>query len=189
MTSGPPPSTPPACASCAGTSTSWALTAAFTIYDTDDSQRVVKDILKDLSLDEKPFPPASCWAIISRAKDAMKLAEEYLAARRKGWGLAPDKHRQGVCAYKRQLREANALDFDDIILHTVRLLQEDGRRGPTTSGSSAMCSSTSIRTPTICSICWPSMLAGGYREHLRGRRRRPVHLPLPGRHHREHPLL
>ena len=53
--------------------------SSFTIYDTDDSLRVVKDCLKDLNIDEKQFPPRSVLGYISRAKDAMKLAEEYLA--------------------------------------------------------------------------------------------------------------
>ena len=52
---------------------------AFTIYDTDDSLRVIKDCMKDLQLDDKQFPPRSVLGYISRAKDAMKLAEEYLA--------------------------------------------------------------------------------------------------------------
>ncbi len=53
--------------------------SSFTIYDSDDSLRVVKDCLKDLNIDEKQFPPRSVLGYISRAKDAMKLAEEYLA--------------------------------------------------------------------------------------------------------------
>ena len=53
--------------------------SSFTIYDTDDSLRVVKDCLKDLNVDDKQVPPRSVMGYISRAKDAMKLAEDYLA--------------------------------------------------------------------------------------------------------------
>ena len=53
--------------------------SSFTIYDTDDSLRVVKDCLKDLNLDEKQFPPRTVLGYLSRAKDAMKLADQYLA--------------------------------------------------------------------------------------------------------------
>ena len=52
-----------------------------------------------------------------------------------------------------------------------------------------MSSSTSIRTRTTCSICWPRCSPAGYREHLRRRRRRPEHLPLPRREYREYPEL
>lgn len=53
--------------------------SSFTIYDTDDSLRVIKDCLKDLNLDEKQFPPRTVLGYLSRAKDAMKLADQYLA--------------------------------------------------------------------------------------------------------------
>ena len=124
MTSGPPPSTPPVCASCAGTSTSWASPPRFTIYDTDDSLRVVKDCLKDLNIDEKQFPPRSVLGYISRAKDAMKLAEEYLADCERAGDFRLTKIAKVYVEYQRRLWEASALDFDDIILHTVRLLQQ-----------------------------------------------------------------
>ena len=54
--------------------------SSFTIYDTDDSLRVIKDCMKDLNLDDKQFQPRSILGYISRAKDAMKLADEYLVS-------------------------------------------------------------------------------------------------------------
>ena len=95
----------------------------FTIYDTDDSKRVLKDIVKELGLEEKAFPPRELLAEISNAKDAMESAQAY--ARR--WNGSGDWRRERIAKiyarYVDKLREANALDFDDIILHAVTLLQ------------------------------------------------------------------
>ena len=96
--------------------------SSFTIYDTDDSIRVVKDCLKELNLDDKQFPPRTVLGYISRAKDAMKLAQEYLEECEKSGDYRLIKIAQIYGEYQRRLWEASALDFDDIILHTVRLL-------------------------------------------------------------------
>ena len=96
---------------------------SFTIYDTADSERVVKDIVRDLNLDDKAFPPRSILGYISRAKDAMKLGQEYLQECEKTGDYRLGKIGRVYAEYERRLREANALDFDDIILQTVRLLQ------------------------------------------------------------------
>ena len=97
----------------------------FTIYDTDDSKRVLKDILKELGMEEKQFPARELLAVISNAKGEMQSPEEFcqLWEQRGDWR----KIRIGKVyrLYNKKLREANALDFDDIILHTVTLLQSD----------------------------------------------------------------
>ena len=98
--------------------------SSFTIYDTDDSLRVIKDCLKDLNLDEKQFPPRTVLGYLSRAKDAMKLADQYLAECEKAGDYRLTRIAQVYVEYQRRLWEANALDFDDIILQTVRLLQQ-----------------------------------------------------------------
>ena len=98
-------------------------TSSFTIYDTADSERVIKDIVKDFNLDEKAFAPRSILGYISRAKDAMKLGKDYLQECEKAGDYRLVKIAKVYAEYERRLREANALDFDDIILDTVRLLQ------------------------------------------------------------------
>ena len=98
--------------------------SSFTIYDTADSERVIKDITKDLGLDEKAFPPKTILGYISRAKDAMKLAPAYLKECEKSGDFRLTKIAKVYVEYERRLRDANALDFDDIILDTVRLLRE-----------------------------------------------------------------
>ena len=97
---------------------------SFTIYDTDDSLRVIKECMKELGTDDKQFPPRSVLGYISRAKDAMLLAPDYLAQQEKAGDFRLIKIAKIYCEYQRRLWEASALDFDDIILHTVRLLQQ-----------------------------------------------------------------
>ena len=98
--------------------------SSFTIYDTDDSLRVIKDCLKDLSLDEKQFAPRAVLSAISRAKDELLLAQDYQERCRKAGDLRLEKIANVYVEYQRRLWDASALDFDDIILHTVRLLQQ-----------------------------------------------------------------
>ncbi|MBQ1804771.1 MAG: UvrD-helicase domain-containing protein, partial [Oscillospiraceae bacterium] len=79
----------------------------FTIYDTDDSRRVIKDIVKEMGLDEKAFPPREVLSVISRAKDAMESAQDF--ARR--WNGSGDWRRERIAKiyarYDQTLREAN----------------------------------------------------------------------------------
>ncbi len=96
----------------------------FTIYDTADSERVMKDVMKDRRVDEKELPARLILSHVSRAKDAMQFPEDY-----EGRAAAAGDERFAVVAacyseYQRRLREANALDFDDIVLLTVKLLQD-----------------------------------------------------------------
>ena len=98
--------------------------SSFTIYDTADSERVIKDIVKDFNLDDKTFSPRTVLGYISRAKDAMLSGADYLAQREKEGDFRLVKIAKLYVEYERRLKEANALDFDDIILDTVRLLQQ-----------------------------------------------------------------
>ena len=97
----------------------------FTIYDTDDSKRVIKDILKELNLDEKTFQPKSILSIISHAKDQYESPEQFAAKHNNetDWKMA--RIAKVYTRYAQKLRAANALDFDDIIYHTVTLLRQE----------------------------------------------------------------
>ena len=96
---------------------------SFTIYDSDDSKRVIKDIIKELELEEKSFPPREVQSIISRAKNDMQTPEDFAEQGKaiNDWR----KIRMGkvYSLYNKKLRDANALDFDDLLWHTVRLLE------------------------------------------------------------------
>jgi len=97
----------------------------FTIYDTDDSRRVVKDVLKELNLDDKTFPPKSVLSVISSAKDKYQSPEEFAEkhSAENDWRLSRIAKIYG--RYQEKLAAANALDFDDIIFHTVTLLRRE----------------------------------------------------------------
>lgn len=96
--------------------------SSFTIYDTSDSERVMKEILKDRNLDEKVFPPRAVLGMISKAKDQMKAPKAFLLDAGDDFRLK----RIGELyeEYQRRLKGANAVDFDDIILLTVQILQQ-----------------------------------------------------------------
>ncbi|WP_455581376.1 ATP-dependent helicase [Dysosmobacter sp.] len=97
----------------------------FTIYDTDDAKRVIRDVVKELNLDEKAFQPKTILSIISSAKDQYEGPEAFS---QKHSGEGDWKMSRVAKVYERyaqKLRSANALDFDDIIYHTVTLLQRE----------------------------------------------------------------
>ena len=96
----------------------------FTIYDTADSQSLVKRILKEMDLDEKTYPVRSVIGEISRAKDAQMGPEEYLRQARSSNDFRRIRVGQIYQEYMRRMFAANAMDFDDLIAFTVKLLQE-----------------------------------------------------------------
>ncbi len=99
-------------------------TGSFTIYDSDDSERVMKGIIRDMGLDEKTFPARYVLSMISREKDKMVSAQMLLERAQNLNDLKMLPIAKAYMRYQRQLKENNALDFDDIILLTVKLLQE-----------------------------------------------------------------
>ena len=97
---------------------------SFTIYDTADSERVMKDIIKDMGLDDKTFPAKYVLSIISRYKDKMVSASELLDQVEADNDIRMLHVARAYQKYQTRLKENNALDFDDIIFQTVVLLQE-----------------------------------------------------------------
>jgi len=98
---------------------------SFTIYDTNDSQSVVKKIIRDMDLDEKMFPYRYVLSVISKAKDEMQTPEQFLRQAQKSYDVRRTKVAEMYAEYTRRLAEADAMDFDDLILNTVRLLQDN----------------------------------------------------------------
>ncbi|MCD7761535.1 MAG: UvrD-helicase domain-containing protein [Clostridiales bacterium] len=99
---------------------------SFTIYDTDDAKRVIKGILKDRNLDEKSYAPRTVMNYISKAKDRMLLAEDWLRECQQEGDLRLIQMAKIYVDYEKRLKDADALDFDDLIFHTVRLLLTQG---------------------------------------------------------------
>ena len=100
-------------------------TGRFTIYDTADSERVMKDVIHDMGLDDKSFPAKTVLNQISKAKDQLLLPDGYAEMAKAAGDFRLERIAQAYAEYQNRLVEANAMDFDDLILQTVRLLQGD----------------------------------------------------------------
>ena len=95
----------------------------FTIYDTDDSKRVMKEVLRVLDIDEKRLPVKYVLNEISRAKDSLMTPADYTASA--GFDVNKKLIGQAFEKYEEMLKKADAMDFDDIIVNTVKLLREN----------------------------------------------------------------
>ncbi|MEU9735760.1 DNA helicase PcrA [Streptomyces sp. NPDC048002] len=95
-------------------------TSSFSIYDAADSKRLMALVCRDLDLDPKRFPPKSFSAKISNLKNELIDEEDFAAQATDGFEKTLA---QAYAMYQSRLREANALDFDDLIMTTVNLLR------------------------------------------------------------------
>ncbi|WP_416972291.1 DNA helicase PcrA [Streptomyces sp. 4F14] len=95
-------------------------TSSFSIYDAADSKRLMALVCRDLDLDPKRFPPKSFSAKISNLKNELIDEEDFAAQASDGFEKTLA---QAYALYQSRLREANALDFDDLIMTTVNLLR------------------------------------------------------------------
>ncbi|WP_215448607.1 DNA helicase PcrA [Streptomyces sp. ATCC 21386] len=95
-------------------------TSSFSIYDAADSKRLMALVCRDLDLDPKRFPPKSFSAKISNLKNELIDEEDFAAQAADGFEKTLA---QAYALYQSRLREANALDFDDLIMTTVNLLR------------------------------------------------------------------
>jgi len=96
-------------------------TKSFTIYDESDSLRMLKRCLVDLEVDTKRYPPRAIRARISDAKNALLDAEAY--EEHAGAGHFEDVVFQAYRLYERRMLDANAMDFDDLLMRTVNVLE------------------------------------------------------------------
>ncbi len=97
-------------------------TSHFTIYDTDDSRRLMKECMKALEIDEKMIPLKSVLGEISRAKDRLCGPDEF------SQGVGSDYRLERIAGayrlYQSRLKEADAMDFDDLLYYMVELLEQ-----------------------------------------------------------------
>ena len=100
-------------------------TRSFTIYDSSDSERIMKDIIKDMGLDDKTFPARYVLGAISKEKDKMVSPQEMLERADHSGDIRALHIARAYVKYQTQLKDNNALDFDDIIFVTVKLLLEN----------------------------------------------------------------
>ncbi|MBQ8304537.1 MAG: UvrD-helicase domain-containing protein [Clostridia bacterium] len=98
-------------------------TSHFTIYDTDDQKKIMKELMKQCRVDEKFIPVKTVLSHISSAKDKLISPEEFAAT------VGSDLRLRSIAtlyeAYNKNLRDNNAMDFDDMIVNTVKLFKEN----------------------------------------------------------------
>ncbi len=105
--------------SCGPTPTGSVTAKSFTIYDDADSRRLVEQILRDLNIDSKKIPARSVQATISGAKAEMIEANAFVDQAR---SVFERRMAEVYVEYQKRLTAASAMDFDDLLLLTVKLL-------------------------------------------------------------------
>ena len=98
----------------------------FTIYDQADSRSLVKSIINRMQLDDKVYKPASVADRISMAKNHLLLPQQYAVS---SWAVDDEQHKRPLVGqiynmYMERCRQANAMDFDDLLVHTYLLLRD-----------------------------------------------------------------
>jgi DNA helicase II / ATP-dependent DNA helicase PcrA len=92
----------------------------FVIFDTDDQERIVKNVIRELNINEKLYRPPSVHAAISRAKNELIGPDQYPTT-----SYRDEIVKRVYEEYQKRLVASNAVDFDDILLYTARLLEEN----------------------------------------------------------------
>lgn len=96
--------------------------ADFTIYDADDAKKVMKECVKKAELDDKKFPAGAMLSVIGRAKDTLQSPIDFAKATESDYRLS--RISKVYELYQGRLKSSGAMDFDDLIFNTVRLLRE-----------------------------------------------------------------
>ena len=158
----------------------------FTIYDSADQVRVVKQCLEELERDPKRFVPRGIHAQISNAKNRLVGPEEYRAR-------VSSFYDQTVAdvyeLYQQRLFASNALDFDDLLLLTVEVLRRFPEAAERWQKAFRYVLVDEYQDTNHAQYVLLKLLAAKPPERLRGRRSRPVDLRLPRRRHPEHPRV
>ncbi len=98
-------------------------TKNYTIYDTDDSRRLMKDCLSNMGIPEKVLPHKSVLSEISRLKDSLITPQDNMKEGHSDYRM--QKIAEAYVMYQNRLKAADAMDFDDLLFNTVRLLNEN----------------------------------------------------------------
>jgi len=123
----------------------------FSIYDDGDSRRLVGHVLDDLDVDQRRFPPRAVLGVISSAKSDLVDASSF--GERAGT-IYERRIAQAYAEYERRLVAANAMDFDDLLVRTVRMFANITTCSSTMRNASSTCSWTSTRTRTLRRTSW-----------------------------------
>jgi DNA helicase II / ATP-dependent DNA helicase PcrA len=92
----------------------------FVIFDTDDQERIVKSVIREMNINEKLYRPASVLGAISHAKNELIQADDFPAQT-----YRDEIVKRVYVEYQKRLIASNAVDFDDLLMYTARLLEEN----------------------------------------------------------------
>ncbi|MBI5934983.1 MAG: UvrD-helicase domain-containing protein [Chloroflexi bacterium] len=96
------------------------LESNFVIFDADDQERIVKSVIREFNLDEKRFRPAAIHGSISKAKNDLLGADDYPIT-----NYRDEVVKRIFTEYQKRLIASNAVDFDDLLVYTARLLEDN----------------------------------------------------------------
>ena len=166
------------------------LKSTFSIYDADDSRRLMQLVARELDLDPKRYSARSLAAPVSNLKNELVDPETFAARARRG--RTSGRVAEAYALYQRRLREAHALDFDDLIMTTVHLLQSHPGVAENYRRRFRHVLVDEYQDTNHAQYMLVKELVGGDEldaagRAVRGRRRRPVDLRVPRRDDPQHP--
>jgi superfamily I DNA/RNA helicase len=160
------------------------LTRSFAIYDENDQQGIVKQVMRRMGLDTKQLTPRTVLGRISWAKNHMVDPQEYYLA-------SKDPNSERVAhiyqGYRAELRKNNALDFDDLLLEAVRLLEGVERSSRTLPAPLSLPARGRVPGHQPPAVRADEAAGRGAEERLRRGRRGSEHLLLARRRYPQHP--
>ena len=160
------------------------LKSSFSIYDQDDSRRLMQLVARELDLDPKRYSARSLAAEVSNLKNELIDPAAFAA---KAAGPHQRAVAEAYALYQQRLREAHALDFDDLIMATVELLQTHPDVAEKYRRRFRHVLVDEYQDTNHAQYALVKEIVGEHRRAVRRRRRRPVDLRVPGRHDPQHP--
>ena len=149
-------------------------TRRFSIYDDEDQLAIIKAAYKKLGLDEKAMPYRSVMSVISQAKNSRKTAQEMFDEAQRPQDDSAS--RPFFEEYEKGLRTANALDFDDLLLETVRLLEHDAADARSLEPPHRLPDDRRVSGHQPHAVSTDAAAHARARQRVRGGRRGPVDL-------------
>jgi hypothetical protein len=159
------------------------LTRSFAIYDENDQQGIVKQIMKRMGLDTKQLTPRTVLGRISWAKSHMIDPQEYYLSSKDPNG---ERIAHIFQSYQAELRKCNALDFDDLLLEAVRLLKVSSEARERYQRRYRLSAGGRVPGHQPPPVRADEAAGRGAKERLRGGRRGPEHLFVARRRHPQH---
>ena len=163
------------------------LKPSFTVLDTDDQIRLLKQLLDAENIDEKRWPARLLASMIDGWKNRGLTPKRVPEG--ESFAFANGRARELYALYQKRLKELNAADFGDLLLENLRLFQEHAGRARQISAALSVYAGRRVSGQQRRAIFVAAAAGAGQRQYLLRRRRRPVDLWLARRRGGQHPAL